>query len=110
MDEKPKPGSELQTQRSEELVAHTPPDASPVWPTLAEAEMAVSIVLGEANVALSRTLEWAEGSLIEVDKESGQPVDVLVNGKLCFRGEVVTVAENFGVRITEIISNAAKID
>ena len=72
--------------------------------------MAVSIVLGEANVALSRTLEWAEGSLIEVEKEAGQLVDVLVNGDLCFRGEVVTVGEYFGVRITEIVSNAANVD
>ena len=80
------------------------PQRSGIWPTLVDVNQTVSILLGRTEVPLHTALHWTEGSLIELDKVSGQPVDVLINGKLCARGEVVTVAENFGVRIVEIVS------
>lgn len=49
------------------------------------------------------------GSVIELDKMAGEPVDILVNGKLVARGEVVVIDENFGVRITEIVSSAGRV-
>ena len=52
---------------------------------------------------VSTLLEWSEGSLIELDKVSGEVVDVLINGKSYAEGEVVTIAENFGVRLTRIV-------
>lgn len=45
-----------------------------------------------------------EGSIIELDKLAGEPVDLLVNGKLIAKGEVVVIDENFGVRVTDIVS------
>ena len=48
-----------------------------------------------------------EQSLVELDKQVGDPVDILVNNKLFARGEVVTVSENFGVRITELVSRVS---
>ena len=48
-------------------------------------------------------LEFAPGTIIELDKIAGEPIDVLVNGKYVARGEVVVIEENFGVRVTEII-------
>ncbi|MBQ6737243.1 MAG: FliM/FliN family flagellar motor switch protein, partial [Synergistaceae bacterium] len=48
------------------------------------------------------------GAVVELDKMAGEPVDVLVNGKLIARGEVVVIDENFGVRITDIIQGAAR--
>ena len=50
-----------------------------------------------------------EQSLVELDKQVGDPVDILVNGKLFARGEVVTVSENFGVRITEIMGSVNEL-
>ena len=70
---------------------------------LLDVSLAVSIELGRAEESINTVLEWTEGSLIELSKVSGDTVDVLVNGKLLARGEVVTIAENFGVRLTEIL-------
>nr|HPJ38215.1 FliM/FliN family flagellar motor switch protein [Spirochaetota bacterium] len=50
-----------------------------------------------------------EGSIIELDKLAGEPVDLLVNGKLIARGEVVVIDENFGVRVTDIVSPAERL-
>ncbi|MFC1526281.1 FliM/FliN family flagellar motor switch protein [Candidatus Latescibacterota bacterium] len=65
--------------------------------------MTLTAELGRTRATLDTALEWGDQSLIELDRTVGQPVDILVNGELFARGEVVTVSENFGVRLTEII-------
>lgn len=65
-------------------------------------KLSVSIELGNTVENIETLLHWTEGSLIELDKVSGEPVDVLVNNKHYARGEVVVIAENFGVRIINI--------
>lgn len=64
----------------------------------------VTVELGRTSKAISDILEFAPGTIIELDKIAGEPVDVLVNGKLVAKGEVVVIEENFGVRVTEIIN------
>lgn len=64
----------------------------------------VTVELGRTSKAISDILDFAPGTIIELDKIAGEPVDVLVNGKLVARGEVVVIEENFGVRVTEIIN------
>jgi flagellar motor switch protein FliN/FliY len=59
--------------------------------------------LGTCNMSVSEVLKLGTGSIIELDRLAGGPVDLLVNNKLIARGEVVAVDENFGVRITELI-------
>lgn len=54
-------------------------------------------------------MSFAPGSVIELDKMAGEPVDVLVNGKLIAKGEVVVIDENFGVRITEILNMGERV-
>jgi flagellar motor switch protein FliN/FliY len=54
-------------------------------------------------------LQLGEQSLVELDKQVGEPVDILVNGKIFARGEVVTVSENFGVRITELLAGVSEL-
>ena len=76
---------------------------SPLWQNLLQCEQSVTIYLGETSEQMGTILHWTEGSLIEFEKTSGEPVDVFVNDRLCFRGEVVVVAENFGVRVTEVV-------
>ena len=49
------------------------------------------------------------GSVVELNKMAGEPVDVLVNGKLIARGEVVVIDESFGIRVTEVVSKAERI-
>ena len=67
-----------------------------------DVKLSVSIELGNTTEKISTLLHWTEGSLIELDKVSGELVDVIVNNKPYARGEVVVIAENFGVRLTEI--------
>ena len=54
-------------------------------------------------------LEFGPGSIIELDKLAGEPVDILVNGKIIAKGEVVVIDESFGVRITDIIKPSKRI-
>lgn len=63
----------------------------------------VTVELGRTNKAISDILEFAPGTIIELDKIAGEPIDVLVNGKFVAKGEVVVIEESFGVRIMEII-------
>ncbi|MCW5936266.1 MAG: flagellar motor switch protein FliN [Fimbriimonadaceae bacterium] len=64
----------------------------------------VSVELGRVKMPVKDVLELGPGSIVEIDKAAGEPVDVLVNNRLVARGEVVVIDDNFGVRITEIVS------
>jgi flagellar motor switch protein FliN/FliY len=68
----------------------------------------VTVELGRTRKNISEILNMSAGSIIELDKMAGESVDVLVNGKLLAKGEVVVIDENFGVRVTEIISVVSK--
>ncbi|MDD5874001.1 MAG: flagellar motor switch protein FliN, partial [Clostridia bacterium] len=61
------------------------------------------VELGRTSKTIKDILEFAPGTIIELNKIAGESVDVLVNGKNVAKGEVVVIEENFGVRITEII-------
>ncbi len=76
---------------------------------LLDVPLKVVVELGRAKMTLKQVLEMNIGSLIELDKLTGEPVDILVNGRLIARGEVVVIDENFGVRITEIVSPKQRI-
>ena len=71
---------------------------------LMDVSLTVTIELGRTRETIETVLEYGDQSLIELDRTVGEPVDVLVNGELFARGEVVTVSENFGVRITELVN------
>ena len=70
----------------------------------------ISVVLGRTKKSIKDILNFSTGSLIELDKLAEEPVEVLVNGKTIALGEVVVVDENFGVRITNIVSNTERIN
>ena len=63
----------------------------------------VTVELGRTSKSISEILDFSPGTIIELDKIAGEPIDVLVNGKFVARGEVVVIEESFGVRVTEII-------
>ncbi len=69
---------------------------------LSEVEMKVTAELGRTRMSVSELLSLAPGSLIELDRTAGSPIDLLVNGTLIARGEVVVVDEEYGIRLTEI--------
>ena len=62
----------------------------------------VTVDLGRTNKSIKKILDFAPGTIIELDKLAGEPVDVLVNGKFVAKGEVVVIEESFGIRLTEI--------
>ena len=64
----------------------------------------VTVELGRTNKTIQDILDFAPGTIIELNKIAGEPIDVLVNGKYVAKGEVVVIEENFGVRVTEIIN------
>lgn len=69
----------------------------------------VTVELGRTNQKVADILDLAPGSIVELDKLAGEPVDVLVNQKLIAKGEVVVIDENFGVRVTDIISQKDRL-
>ena len=66
--------------------------------------MGVSVELGRTRMTVRELLALTPGAIVELDRAAGSPVDLLVNGTLIARGEVVVVDEEFAVRITEIVS------
>jgi len=76
---------------------------------LLDVDLDLSVELGRAAVPVREILHLGSGSIVELTKLAGDSVDVLVNGRLIARGEVVVVDENFGVRITEILSPSDRI-
>lgn len=63
----------------------------------------VTVELGRTKKSIAEILDFAPGTIIELDKIAGEPIDVLVNGKFVAKGEVVVIEENFGIRVTEIV-------
>lgn len=70
----------------------------------------VSVELGRTKVLVNDLLQLGQGSVIELNKLAGDPLEVLVNEKLVARGEVVVVNEKFGIRLTDIISPIERIE
>ncbi len=71
--------------------------------------MEMTVELGRTKKSIKEILGMGEGTIIELDKLAGEPVDILVNHKLIAKGEVVVIDENFGVRVTDIISSAERL-
>lgn len=71
--------------------------------------LVLAVELGRTEKQVREILALGPGSVIELDRLAGEPVDVLVNGKLIAKGEVVVVDENFGIRITDIVSRAERL-
>ncbi len=71
---------------------------------LYDVEMTLTVELGRARLPLREVLDLAPGAVLELDRAASSPADILVNGRLIARGEVVVVDEDYGVRITQIVS------
>lgn len=69
-------------------------------------EMDVTAELGRTRLTVRELLSLRDGTVVELDRAAGSPADVMVNGQLIARGEVVVIDENFGIRITEIVSSS----
>jgi flagellar motor switch protein FliN/FliY len=86
------------------LVPHAAPPEAGNISLIMDVYMEMTVELGRTRKLIKEILGMGEGTIIELDKLAGEPVDILVNHKLIAKGEVVVIDENFGVRVTEIVS------
>lgn len=69
----------------------------------------ISMEIGRTKISIRNLLQLNQGSVVELDRLAGEPLDVLVNGTLIAHGEVVVVNEKFGIRLTDVISPAERV-
>jgi flagellar motor switch protein FliN/FliY len=96
-----------------ELEALLPFDSDPAGSTdiglLLEVPLSISVELGRTSLTIRELLALGQGSILQLDRHAGEPVDVLVNGKRLARGEVVVIDEDFGIRVTEVVTPEERI-
>lgn len=88
-----------------------PDDAAPNqrFELLLDVPLEVMVQLGRTRMTIQELLSLGPGSVIELDKVAGEPLDIIVNDRLVARGEAVVVNDKFGVRITDIVSRSERI-
>ncbi len=69
----------------------------------------ISVEIGRTQIPIRQLLQYHQGSVIELDRRIGEPLDVLVNGTLIAHGEVVMVDEQFGIRLTDVVSPSERV-
>lgn len=85
------------------------PAGSPDLDVILDIPVSISMEVGRTSITIRNLLQLNQGSVIELDRLAGEPLDVLVNGTLIAHGEVVVVNEKFGIRMTDVISPAERI-
>jgi flagellar motor switch protein FliN/FliY len=95
--------AQVETSAPGSAPAAGPRDSRPAFDLLHDVEMEVTAELGRTRMSVRELLSLTPGAVIELDRAAGGPADLLVNGRLIARGEVVVIDENFGIRITEIV-------
>ena len=100
---------EVHTANFQPLIQSSSSSAHKNIDLILDVPLGISVVLGRTKKSIKEILDLGTGSLIELDKLAEEPVEILVNGKKIAFGEVVVVDENFGVRITSIVSGAERI-
>ena len=76
---------------------------------LLDVPLQITVELGQASRTIRELLELGRGSILHLNRNAGEPVDVLVNGQHIARGEVVVIDESFGIRVTEVVSQAERL-
>ena len=92
------------------LMPHANPQEAGNIGLIYDVSMEMTVELGRTKKLIKEILSMGEGTIIELDKLAGEPVDILVNHKLIAKGEVVVIDENFGVRVTEIVSPLERVN
>jgi flagellar motor switch protein FliN/FliY len=91
--------------------AATSPDGTAARPLdfILDIPLEISVELGRTRMVINDLLQLGQGSVVELSKLAGEPLEIFVNGKLVARGEVVVVNEKFGVRVTDIVSPMERV-
>ncbi len=94
-------------QLEEDVIAPGESDVS--LDSILDVPVIISMEIGRTKIAIRNLLQLNQGSVVELDRLAGEPMDVLVNGTLIAQGEVVVVNEKFGIRLTDVISPADRV-
>jgi flagellar motor switch protein FliN/FliY len=86
-----------------------PPNDSPDLESILDIPVTLSIEIGRARISIRNLLQLNQGSVVELDRLAGEPLDVMVNGTLIAHGEVVVVNDKFGIRLTDVISAQERV-
>lgn len=105
-----KPAVEVSPAHFEEIKQVAPSKSSLDLDFILDIPLQMTVELGNTRMLISELLQLGQGSVIELTKLAGEPMDVFVNQRLIARGEVVVVNEKFGVRLTDIVSPAERIN
>jgi flagellar motor switch protein FliN/FliY len=81
----------------------------PNMDVILEIPVSISMEVGRTNISIRNLLKLSQGSVVELDRFAGDPLDVFINGTLIAHGEVVVVNEKFGIRLTDVISQTERI-
>jgi len=100
----------VQSVQFPNLMPHANPQEAGNISLIMDVFMEMTVELGRTRKLIKEILSMGEGTIIELDKLAGEPVDILVNHKLIAKGEVVVIDENFGVRVTEIVSPLERVN
>lgn len=87
----------------------SPRDLGPELDLILDIPVSISMEVGSTSITIRNLLQLNQGSVIELDRLAGEPLDVKVNGTLIAHGEVVVVNEKFGIRMTDVISPSERI-
>lgn len=94
---------------AETVAAKKEPTGSPDLDVILDIPVQISMEVGSTSITIRNLLQLNQGSVIELDRLAGEPLDVLVNGTLIAHGEVVVVNDKFGIRMTDVISPSERI-
>jgi flagellar motor switch protein FliN/FliY len=87
----------------------TTDDLSPELDVILDIPVSISMEVGRTEIPIRNLLQLNQGSVVELDRLAGEPLDVLVNGTLIAHGEVVMVNDKFGIRLTDVVSQSERI-
>jgi len=102
-------GSGVDPAHFDELEQNKPSGPSKDLDFILDIPLDVTVEMGRTRMLINDLLQMGQGSVIELNRLAGEPLDVLVNNKLVARGEVVVVSEKFGIRITDIVSPMERV-
>lgn len=88
---------------------HTPAGEDVNLDVILDIPVTISMEIGRTRINIRNLLQLNQGSVVELDRLAGEPLDVLVNGTLIAHGEVVVVNEKFGIRLTDVVSPAERV-
>ncbi|WP_370978902.1 flagellar motor switch protein FliN [Agaribacterium sp. ZY112] len=108
-DAEPDPAQPVELDDFDTAAAPAPMEGQPDLEVILDIPVSISMEVGRTNITIRNLLQLNQGSVIELDRLAGEPLDVLVNGTLIAHGEVVVVNEKFGIRMTDVISPSERI-